>query len=460
MIGSRKLARYAAHIKQLIEQGHNGDWSLRLHQPAVEVLAVYSVPDTELLAGSSLDIQPARFSAFTIPLAGWVVAREGTVKSVKVVYNEHEISSAPLDVPRPDVSQHLEHAGAENSGFRLNFKTLGLEPRFTLELYAVLDDQRRALLGRLECRQAALHPAYQPKLNPIIVTFLGRSGSTWLMRLLSEHPQIVVDQRYPYETRPLLYWMHLLRVLSAPADHQRSTYPIWFTDNEYWIGQNPFNTPESFTDEGLLYWLGQKSTAQLASLCLLNVDQFYRHLKRQQKKHAVYFAEKALYSITSELAGQLYPKPRQIILVRDPRDIFASVQSFNAKRGTPGFRVNEYTTPEAYLQFLKRAATTQARVHRTHPDQKYLLRYEDLILRPQEMMAAVFQYLNLDSSPQTVAGILERASQDTPEMQHHRTTSNPGNSIGRWRRDLSPEMQATATTLLGGILTELGYPIT
>jgi len=460
MIRSRKLSRFFHHIQQLIEQGNNGDWSLRLHQPAVEVLAVHSLPETALLAGSSLDLQPARFSAFTIPLDGWAVAREGTVKSVSIVCDGHEITRAPIDVPRPDVARHLERDGAAQSGFHIAIKTLGLEARFTLEVYAVLDDQRRALLGRLECRQAVLHPAYQPALNPVIVTFVGRSGSTWLMRLLSEHPQIVVHQHYPYETRPLLYWMHVLRVLSAPADHQRSTFPIRFTDDEYWVGQNPFNTPDLIEDEGLLYWLGQGSTEHLAGLCLRNVDQFYRHLKRQQgKKEAVYFAEKALYSVTSQLAWQLYPKPRQLILVRDPRDIFASVQSFNAKRGTKGFKVDEYDTPEAYLHFLNHMAATQARVHRLRPQQTYLLRYEDLILQPEATLAAVFQYLDLDSAPGIIAGILERASQDTPEMQRHRTTSSPSSSIGRWRQDLTPEMQATATAVLGGILTELGYPI-
>ena len=456
-----KLSRLPTNLSRLLRQGIEGDWSLHLHEPAVRILAAYSTPDTELLAGGSLDIQFTTLSAFSIPLTGWVVARTGAVKAVSILCNEYEIATATPGLPRADVAHHLNDLpGAEQSGFYVDVKTLGLDAHFTLDIYALLDDDRRALLGHLECKQELLRPAYKPELNPILVTFIGRTGSTWLMRLLSEHPQIVIDTHYPYEIRPLLYWLHVLRVLSAPANHQRSTYPTHFIEDEYWVGHNPFYTPDSIDDDGLLYWLGQKSAHHLASLCLLNIDMFYRHLKRgQERKKAIYFAEKSVYSTTSRLAWQLYPKPREIVLVRDPRDVFASVQSFNAKRGTQGFKSDLYSTPEAYLHFLNLITTRQARIHRANPDQTYLLHYEDLILQPQETLAAIFRYLRVDSAPRVVAEVIRRASQDTPEMQHHRTTDSPGSSIGRWRRDLTPEMQATAAAVLGTILAELNYPL-
>jgi hypothetical protein len=456
-----KLFRLPAHLNRLARQGMEGDWSLHLHKPAVRILAAYSTPDTELLTDGSLDVTPTRLSAFRVPLAGWVVPRSGSVKGISILCNEYEVASAALEIARPDVAHHLNNLpGAEQSGFRAEVKTLGLDAHFTLDIYALLDDDRRALLGRVECSQELLRPAYKPELNPILVTFIGRTGSTWLMRLLSEHPQIVIDTRYPYETRPLLYWLHVLRVLSAPADHKRSTYPTHFTENEYWVGHNPFFTPDTLDDDALLYWMGQKSVQHLASLCLLNVDRFYRHLKRrQERKKAIYFAEKSVYSTTSRLAWQLYPKPREIVLVRDPRDVFASVQSFNAKRGTQGFKSDLHSTPEAYLHFLNLITTRQARIHRANPDQTYLLHYEDLILHPQETLEAVFRYLKVEAAPGVIAEVIRRASQDTPEMQQHRTTTSPASSIGRWRHDLTPEMQATAAAVLGNILAELNYPL-
>ena len=456
----RKLAHLPAYLRRLIDQGKAGEWDIRVHEPAVKILGAYSTPDMERLIGSSLDIQHGGLSAYSIPLGGWAVGRTSPVKSISILSNDLEVTSSALEHPRPDVAQHMNMPETDKLGFLINVKTLGLDPTFTLNIYAILEDNERALLGHLDCKQEPLRPGFKPELNPILVTFMGRTGSTWLMRLLSEHPQIVIHREYPYETRPLRYWLHVLRVLASPADHQHSAAPVGFVENEFWIGQNPFHTPNTFTDSGLRYWMGQKSTNQLAKLCLLNIDMFYRHLRRSEgRQGARYFAEKSVFTIGTRLTRQLYPNAREIILVRDPRDVFASVQSFNARRGTQGFKSDRYPTPEAYLRFTGGRMAALARLHDLHPDETYLLRYEDLILRPNETLTEVFRYLRLDSSPLQIAALLEQASQDTPEMEQHRTTNSPASSIGRWRRDLTPEIQETAHSVLGDVLKTLGYEV-
>ena len=77
--------------------------------------------------------------------------------------------------------------------------------------------------------------------------------------------------------------------------------------------------------------------------------------------------------------------------------------------------------------------------------------------RPEAAFADVLRYLRLDASAGMVKGIMERAAQDTAQMQRHRTSAGAAQSIGRWKRDLSPETQASAREVLGDVLERLGY---
>jgi len=49
------------------------------------------------------------------------------------------------------------------------------------------------------------------------------------MRVLSFHPENVIRDIYPYETRSASYWMHMFHVLSQPANYRQSANPDNFT---------------------------------------------------------------------------------------------------------------------------------------------------------------------------------------------------------------------------------------
>ena len=74
-----------------------------------------------------------------------------------------------------------------------------------------------AVIAEIRGKQQ-LTSAFTPSMQPIMVTSPGRSGSTWLMRMLAEHPDIIVHERFPYETHVCSYWMHFIQVLATPVD--------------------------------------------------------------------------------------------------------------------------------------------------------------------------------------------------------------------------------------------------
>ena len=85
--------------------------------------------------------------------------------------------------------------------------------------------------------------------------------------------------------------------------------------------------------------------------------------------------------------------------------------------------------------------------------------YDQRIDRPADSVGALFAYLDLDGSEATVAGVLSRASRDTAELRGHRTSDSPAASIGRWRHDLSPALQAVCAEALGEDLAWFGYDV-
>ena len=99
----------------------------------------------------------------------------------------------------------------------------------------------RARAGR-DAQVAPGAPALRVRgqVQPLVLSSLGRSGSTWLMKMFAAHPEIVTMRRFPYESSPGKYWMHAMKVLSDPANLELSAHPDSFHSDRWWAGSNPY----------------------------------------------------------------------------------------------------------------------------------------------------------------------------------------------------------------------------
>ena len=80
-----------------------------------------------------------------------------------------------------------------------------------------------------------------------------------------------------------------------------------------------------------------------------------------------------------------------------------------------------------------------------------LVRYEDLILEPTRTLIELAEYLE-SNRLETMDEMLDRAAREAPGAEVHRTTPNADSSIGRWRRDLSPELVEVCAEALDPLL--------
>jgi hypothetical protein len=83
------------------------------------------------------------------------------------------------------------------------------------------------------------------------------------------------------------------------------------------------------------------------------------------------------------------------------------------------------------------------------------VRYEDLISSPTEHIRAMLDALGLDSSSNIVDSMVKAGNEVTADVISHRTSHDGLSSIGRWKRDLEPQLQKICDESFDGLLDEL-----
>ena len=94
------------------------------------------------------------------------------------------------------------------------------------------------------------------------------------------------------------------------------------------------------------------------------------------------------------------------------------------------------------------------RVHRPDPhafEISRLVRYEDLVLEPEQTLGRICALLELEAGP------AEQREAEAATFQRHGTSGSPQESIGRWRNELTEEERELCETAFGDFLKILGY---
>jgi hypothetical protein len=419
------------------------------------------------VAGATID-RPAldeTGNGWSLTVAGWVVGQSSPVAEVHVLFDGALVRRTPVQVDRPGAAllfDGLPWAG--HSGFEVHLGLIGLPSTSQLEVVAVLDEGSPVHLASIQVSHRALVTPYEPLLSPITVTSLGRMGTTWLMRLLAHHPEVVVHPQYPHELGMAKHWAHLLRVAAAPADHLTSAHPETFTTDAGHTGHNPYFGNFLNGSPDLNAWLGARQPSLLGACAQQSIDEFYGEVARLTGTTTPrLFAEKSLPDHVPDVLADLYPDRRELILVRDIRDVICSAIAFDAKRGNRSFGRELADDDLGFVSQLQVDLGQLVRSWQRRKGTALLVHYETLINAPDQTLHQILEHLGLAHTPAIVAAVLEAAAATTPELDDHRTTANPAASIGRWRTDLAqvhPDLPEHCEELFGPLLSELGYSVT
>jgi hypothetical protein len=421
-------------------------------------VTVHELP-LDQLHGAHLELPQEGTSSnvYGFDIEGWVVSKTASVAHVEVLLDGRPILKFQLLFARRDVASSVPEAAAGKSGFRASLSALSLPASFQVVLRVTLESGIRIPIARIAGEREPLPASQEARIQPLMMNTIGRSGSTWLGWLLGCHPEILAYEPFAQDARVSTYWMSVLQDLSQPKSYREQFGPKNMVSSHWWLGDDESAAGE--VGENLESWLGGAGVESVARFCQGQIEGFYTDLAASTgKPRAQHFVEKVLpYQMLPDLLSELYPGAREIILVRDFRDLLSSVLAFNEKRGYQAFGREQRDSDSDYVKStLRRSAEALLRRWRRRAKAAQLVRYEDLVLDPQSTLRRLLGYLDLDASDEVVRQTIERA-QNASGAEQHQTVSDPAASIGRWRRDLPAELQAVCKQELDGVLAEFGY---
>jgi hypothetical protein len=432
--------------------------------PVIRIIDVDVIEQPQLI-GIHLDAPgPGDVSnTYSFELEGWALDPRNPLERIEVALGSRgTILQVPVDRERPDVAERFpEVPHALACGFRAQIGALHNRPLFEVGIRACLSDGVRISIGGIRGHRAELPSESDAEIQPLLLNTLGRSGSTWLAGLLGGHPEIIAYEPLGFETRVATYWISVFQELAQPSSYFRQVVATDLeNDRRWWLADGLVRRP-TIGDSKLEKWLGATAVESLGAMCRNRIEQFFANVAATRgKEHARYWLEKFLLEpVILDLLDEMYSEAREVILVRDFRDMVSSILAFNAKRGYAAFgRESVPSDAEFVKSTVRKQALALLRRWEDRVGRAHLVKYEDLVADPLKNLEAVCRYIGVDSSPATIRSMVEGAGQER-EMDHHRTAIDANASIGRWRDDLPPDLAELCNEVLGPMLHRFGYDV-
>ena len=272
-----------------------------------------------------------------------------------------------------------------------------------------------------------------------------RSGSTWLLRMLAEHPEV----RALNETG-IGHHLGLWRPIAL----------AWATADEIpplhtFLDVKRDNPDYLFSDAHREGWEPLLRGFLLDRLAL------------QAEAGRRLIIQEPGGSHMAEMILGLTPGARLVFLLRDGRDVVDSWLDAYSEGGwvteDGGYPLGEH----GRLPFIRWQAAvwryrTEAvqRAFAAHPeDRRLLVRYEDLLAHTERELYRIQTVAGLDpDADQIRAAVARHAYENVPRSQRGTGRHVRKAAPGSWRENLSAEEQAALLDVLGEKVRELGYP--
>jgi hypothetical protein len=317
-----------------------------------------------------------------------------------------------------------------------DLRRAGKRNRTLVRLYEGLSGQRQRVyleLGHLRSRLAG-STAGAAGVDPGRMVWIfgsGRSGSTWLRSMMGE-----VGGARVWE-EPMVGRLFGEFYARTPKENKRSAHFIMGDP----IRRGWVRSIRNFVLDGASY-----------SVPRLGADEYL-------------IVKEPNGSVGAALIMEALPESRMILLIRDPRDVVASVldaageggwlyESRNG--GRAGKKPNAFVGVRA--RAYRRGVENARRAYDAHCGPKTLVLYEDLLADTVGSLRRVYSELRIPVEEAELARVAERHSwKNVPAEEKGRGKFYRKGTPGGWREDLTPR-QAEVVERITASLLERFYP--
>ena len=320
-------------------------------------------------------------------------------------------------------------------GLRARAQELGRAARSAAKGSRTLTRLYSTLVGQRERAYLALRRSRsRESIDPARMVWIfgsGRSGSTWLRSMMGELEDAGVWEE------PMVGRLFGEFYSRAPKDNLRSAdFIMGDPIRKGWI-----RSVRNFVLDGALY-----SNPRLRS-------GEYLIIKEPNG------------SVGAPLLMEALPESRMILLVRDPRDVIASVLDAATEGGwlyeSRGGRTNASRRsdrrPNSFVReranVYRRGVESAWRAYDAHEGPKVLVRYEDLRADTIDEMRRIYAVLGIAAEDEDLRRAVEKHSwENVPDREKGRGKFYRRGTSGGWKEDLTPKQvevveKATASLL-------------
>ncbi len=314
-------------------------------------------------------------------------------------------------------------------------RSAGKRSRALARIYSTLVGQRERAyleLGRLKKREGAVDPG-----RMVWIFGSGRSGSTWLRSMMGALEGAGVWEE------PMVGRLFGEFYARAPRENRASAdFVMGDPIRKGWI-----RSIRNFVLDGAGY-----SNPRLG-------PEGYLVIKEPNG------------SVGAPLLMEALPESRMILLVRDPRDVVASVLDAateggwlyesrggktGTRRGKAGRRPNSFVRERANV--YRRGVESAWRAYEAHKGPKVLVRYEDLRADTLGEMRRIYSVLGIPVQDEDLRRAVEKHSwENVPEGEKGRGKFYRRGTSGGWKEDLTPRQVEVVENTTASLL-ERFYP--